>query len=55
MNKLTIREKEILALAKAGLSSKQIATNLKIKKTTVDVHFKNIRQKLKLIPALRQY
>lgn len=48
---LTLREKEILiAIAKGG-SSKEIAANLYISKRTVDVHRRNILNKLELRSA----
>lgn len=45
---LSSREKEILSLVGAGLSSKQIADELFIAKSTVDTHRKNMIRKLNL-------
>jgi DNA-binding CsgD family transcriptional regulator len=46
--RLTGREREILALIVQGLTSKEIATCLKISKLTVDTHRKHIQQKLEV-------
>lgn len=48
MYKLTVREKDIMALIAQGLRTKQIAINLNIAASTVETHRKNIRKKLKL-------
>ena len=44
--KLSVREKEILTYVANGLSNREIGTELNISKFTVDVHVKNIYQKL---------
>lgn len=43
---LSAREQEILACVATGLSNREIGTELNISKFTVDVHVKNIYQKL---------
>lgn len=43
---LSMREKEILACVANGLSNREIGVELNISKFTVDVHVKNIYQKL---------
>ncbi|NIG52119.1 LuxR C-terminal-related transcriptional regulator [Chitinophaga sp. Cy-1792] len=48
LNKLTAREKDILALAVQGLNNKEIATSLNLSRYTVETHRKNIRLKLKV-------
>ena len=45
---LTAREKECLALLAQGMSTKQIATNLKVSLSTAQTHLKRTRTKLKL-------
>ncbi len=45
---LSNREKEILQLIASGITSKEIAENLFIAKTTVDTHRKNMIRKLNL-------
>ncbi len=46
--RLTEREKEIFKLIVNGYTSKEIATQLKISKLTVDTHRKNIQHKLEV-------
>jgi DNA-binding CsgD family transcriptional regulator len=46
MQRLSMREREILSLIVAGDTSKVIADKLQISKLTVDTHRKNIQQKL---------
>jgi len=48
LSNLSKREKEILLLIKEGLTSRQIASNLKLKVYTVDTHRKNICRKLQI-------
>lgn len=48
IQKLSLREKEILQLVGQGFTSKQIADKLDISKLTVDSHRKNIQQKLEI-------
>jgi DNA-binding NarL/FixJ family response regulator len=48
INMLTEREMEVINLIKEGMSSKEIATGLKISLKTVEVHRHNILKKLKL-------
>jgi RNA polymerase sigma factor (sigma-70 family) len=48
LNKLTAREKEILALAVQGLNNKEIARQLNLSRYTIETHRKNIRLKLKV-------
>ncbi|SHM29092.1 RNA polymerase sigma factor, sigma-70 family [Chitinophaga jiangningensis] len=48
LNKLTAREKDILALAVQGLNNKEIANTLNLSRYTVETHRKNIRLKLKV-------
>ncbi len=48
IQKLSLREKEILQLIGQGFTSKQIADKLDISKLTVDSHRKNIQQKLEI-------
>ncbi|MBL8629658.1 MAG: LuxR family transcriptional regulator [Rhodospirillaceae bacterium] len=43
---LSLREKQVLALLAKGLRREQIATHLRIKAVTVDLHNKNTRKKL---------
>jgi len=43
---LTLREKQVIALLAKGLRREQIATSLRIKAVTVDLHNKNSRKKL---------
>ena len=46
LRKLTPREREVLSLVASGLTSRDIARTLNVKKTTVDKHRENIRGKL---------
>ncbi|MBV8254377.1 MAG: PAS domain-containing protein [Chitinophaga sp.] len=48
LNKLTAREKDVLALAVRGLNNKEIASSLNLSRYTVETHRKNIRLKLKV-------
>ncbi|MFN8324037.1 MAG: response regulator transcription factor [Chitinophagales bacterium] len=48
LNHLSKREKEILLLIQEGLTSRQIATHLKLRVYTVDTHRKNICRKLQI-------
>lgn len=48
LNALTERELEIIGLIRKGLSSREIAADLKISLKTVEVHRHNILKKLKL-------
>ncbi len=43
---LTTREKEVFALLVNGLTTKEIATSLKISEKTVRNHISNVMQKL---------
>lgn len=43
---LTLREKQVITLLAKGLRREQIATSLRIKAVTVDLHNKNSRKKL---------
>ena len=43
---LTTREKEVFALLVNGLTTKEIATSLKISEKTVRYHISNVMQKL---------
>lgn len=54
---LTEREKEVLGLTGEALSAKEIATKLDINETTVNTHWRNLREKLKLpsVQALVRY
>lgn len=47
-NKLTPREKDVLAMAVKGLNNKEIAHSLNLSRYTVETHRKNIRLKLKV-------
>ncbi|NOT54154.1 MAG: response regulator transcription factor [Deltaproteobacteria bacterium] len=47
-NPLTAKEREVVQLLSRGLSSKEIAAQLKLSPLTVDVHRKNIMKKLAL-------
>lgn len=47
-NKLTPREKDVLAMAVKGLNNKEIANSLNLSRYTVETHRKNIRLKLKV-------
>lgn len=51
LDDLTDREREIFECVGAGMSSKQIAKQLKISPSTVDVHKANMRSKLNLSSA----
>jgi DNA-binding NarL/FixJ family response regulator len=46
--KLTVREREIIALVGRGLQNKAIANELKISENTVRIHIRNILRKYKL-------
>lgn len=46
--RLTKRELEIIGLIKVGLSSKEIAAQLKLSLNTIDIHRHNIFRKLKI-------
>ncbi|MEC5147475.1 LuxR C-terminal-related transcriptional regulator [Chitinophaga sp. 212800010-3] len=48
LNKLTAREKDVLAMAVKGLNNKEIAQSLSLSRHTVETHRKNIRLKLKV-------
>lgn len=48
LNKLTTREKDVLALAVQGWNNKEIALQLNLSRYTVETHRKNIRLKLKV-------
>ncbi|WP_143308080.1 LuxR C-terminal-related transcriptional regulator [Chitinophaga vietnamensis] len=48
LNKLTAREKDVLALAVQGMNNKEIAGSLNLSRYTVETHRKNIRLKLKV-------
>lgn len=48
IHELSLREIEVIRLIKAGLSSKEIASQLNLSTHTVDVHRHNILKKLKL-------
>ena len=49
IDKLTRREKEVMELMAAGLSSKRIASSLKITLSTVNVHRRRIMKKMEAI------
>ena len=46
LNSLTAREIEVLSLVAAGMTSRDIARSLNVKKSTIDKHRENIRGKL---------
>ena len=46
--KLTVRERELIALIRRGLQNKVIANELNISENTVRVHIRNIMRKYKL-------
>ena len=48
IQRLSLREREILQLISQGFTSRQIADKLEISKLTVDTHRKNIQQKLEV-------
>jgi RNA polymerase sigma factor (sigma-70 family) len=48
LDKLTFRERDVLALAVKGLNNKEIAQQLNLSRYTVETHRKNIRLKLKV-------
>jgi DNA-binding NarL/FixJ family response regulator len=48
LNKLTLREKEIVSLVEKGLSYKQMSDQLFLTTFTVNYHLKNIYKKLKI-------
>ena len=45
MDSITVREKEVLELLAQGLSTKEIATRMRISFHTVESHRKNLRFK----------
>ena len=45
MNPFTFKEKEVLALVSAGLTTKEIASRLNISHHTVETHRKNLLRK----------